>query len=201
MVKFKNYSVLGACSMILRWVLVPAVFMVSVSGCASLRPSDGASASAEHETDEDDNSAGSPTLSWSGERRFVRPDEPLNFDWPVDQARMTRGFLLGRRSHWGLDLAGARHTPIMAAERGVVVYTGKGFKGYGNLIVIEHNDEWATMYSHLQKISIKEGATVERGQVIGTMGRTGRASGVHLHFEVRHNRQPVNPLQYLPEGF
>lgn len=152
--------------------------------------------------DEEENLGSAPTLSWSGERKFVRPDEPLKFDWPVDEARMTRGFLLGgRKSHWGIDIANKRGTPILAAERGIVVYTGKGFRGYGNLIVVEHNDEWATLYSHLHKITISEGAIVERGQQIGTMGRTGRASGVHLHFEIRHNRQPVNPLQYLPEGF
>ena len=89
----------------------------------------------------------------------------------------------------------------MAAERGTVIYTGRGFHGYGNLIVIEHNNEWATLYSHLNSITVKEGETVERGTKIGTMGRTGHATGVHLHFEIRRNRQPVNPLAYLPEGF
>jgi murein DD-endopeptidase MepM/ murein hydrolase activator NlpD len=151
---------------------------------------------------EEEMTAAGPTITWNGERKYSRPEEPLNFDWPVDEARMTRGFLLGgRRSHWGLDLANVRGTPILAAERGVVIYTGRGFSGYGNLIVIEHNAEWASLYSHLHKIEAKEGDRVERGQRIGTMGRTGRASGVHLHFEIRHNRQPVNPLAYLPEGF
>lgn len=142
-----------------------------------------------------------PTLSLRGERRVIRSNDSVQFDWPVDEARMTRGYLLGKKSHWGLDLANKKGTSILAAERGVVIYTGKGFRGYGNLIVIEHNEEWATLYSHLDKITIEEGATVERGQPIGTMGRTGRASGVHLHFEIRQNRQPVNPLLYLPEGF
>lgn len=159
------------------------------------------SAAAAADEDEEEMGSAGPTLAWRGERRVIRPNEPLNFDWPVDEARMTRGFLLGKRSHWGLDLAAAKGTPILAAERGVVIYTGHGFHGYGNLIVIEHNEEWATLYSHLDKITVQEGATVERGQKIGKMGRTGRATGVHLHFEIRHNRQPVNPLTYLPEGY
>lgn len=143
-----------------------------------------------------------PKVSWNGERLYTRPDEPFQFDWPLDQARLSRGFSIGgKRSHWGVDLANKLGTDILAAERGVVIYTGKGFKGYGNLIVVEHNDEWATLYSHLNEISVSEGDTVTRGQMIGKMGRTGRASGVHLHFELRHFRQPVNPMAYLPEGF
>lgn len=143
-----------------------------------------------------------PKVSWNGERLYSRPEEPYQFDWPVDQARLSRGFAIGgRKSHWGLDLANKKGTSILAAERGVVIYTGKGFSGYGNLIVIEHNDEWATLYAHLDEIDVKEGEQVTRGQSIGKMGRTGHASGVHLHFELRHNRQPVNPMAYLPEGF
>jgi murein DD-endopeptidase MepM/ murein hydrolase activator NlpD len=131
-----------------------------------------------------------------------RPVSDYDFDWPVDSARLTRGFSIGgRRPHWGIDLAAPRGTPIFAAERGVVVYTGRGFKGYGKLVVIEHGDRWATLYSHLHTIDTKEGETVRQGQVIGTMGRTGRATGVHLHFEIRYNRQPVNPLMYLPQGY
>jgi len=141
-----------------------------------------------------------PTLTLRGERSFSPSEDAIHFDWPLDEARLTRGFFLGRRSHWGVDLANDKGTPILASERGMVIYTGRGFRGYGNLIVIEHNAQWATLYSHLDKILIKEGQTVEQGQKIATMGRTGRASGVHLHFEIRHNRQPVNPLTYLPQG-
>jgi murein DD-endopeptidase MepM/ murein hydrolase activator NlpD len=138
-------------------------------------------------------------VSWRAARRIdVAPSE-VSFDWPVDQARLTQGFQVGKKVHFGVDLAGAKGTPILAAERGVVVYTGSGFTGYGKLIVVEHGTEWATLYSHLSKISVKEGQTVQQGQVIGGMGRTGRASGVHLHFEIRKNRQPVNPLALLPQ--
>lgn len=143
-----------------------------------------------------------PTLQWSGERLSQEATTAsVHFDWPVDTAQMSRGFLLGKRWHYGVDLAAKKGTPILAAESGVVVYVGRGFSGYGKLIVIEHNENWATLYAHLNAFNVKEGAKVKRGQKIGEMGRTGRASGVHLHFEIRYNRQPVNPLMYLPEGY
>lgn len=138
-------------------------------------------------------------VSWRAPRRTDTAHSEVNFDWPVDRARLTQGFQVGKKVHWGIDLAGAKGTPILAAERGVVVYTGSGFRGYGKLVVVEHGTEWATLYSHLSKISVKEGQTVQQGQMIGGMGRTGRASGVHLHFEIRKNRQPVNPLALLPQ--
>lgn len=138
-------------------------------------------------------------VSWRAARRTDPVYSEVNFDWPVDRARLTQGFQVGKKVHFGVDLAGSKGTPILAAERGIVVYTGSGFRGYGKLVVIEHGTEWATLYSHLSKISVKEGQTVQQGQVIGGMGRTGRASGVHLHFEIRKNRQPVNPLALLPQ--
>jgi murein DD-endopeptidase MepM/ murein hydrolase activator NlpD len=146
-----------------------------------------------------------PLLIWNGQRLEQRVESATGadyqFDWPVDDARLSRGFsLAARHSHWGIDLANVRGTPILAAERGRVIYTGNGFHGYGNLIVIEHGDEWATLYSHLSKIEVTEGQMIVRGEKIGQMGRTGRASGNHLHFEIRHFRQPVNPLAYLPQG-
>jgi murein DD-endopeptidase MepM/ murein hydrolase activator NlpD len=142
------------------------------------------------------------SIQWAPGKGYSRPNEPFQFDWPLDRAKMSRGFLPDqKRPHWGLDLAGPRGTPILAAERGVVIYTGRGFRGYGNLIVVEHNDEWATLYAHLDKILVKEGDKVFQGQKIGNMGRTGRATGVHLHFEVRQHRLPVNPLALLPQGF
>jgi len=141
-------------------------------------------------------------LSLNGKRGFFQTSSEVRFDWPVDQARMSRGFFASparrKRPHWGIDLANQRGTPILAAEKGVVIYTGRAFHGYGRLVVIEHGSDWATMYGHLDKIIVKEGQEVEQGQAIGNMGRTGRATGVHLHFEVRHFRQPVNPLAYLP---
>lgn len=123
------------------------------------------------------------------------------FDWPVLDARMTRGYLPHkRRPHLGIDLAAPRGTPILAAHSGLVLYAGRDFKGYGKMILIESGNGWATLYAHLDKILVEEGQKVTPSDIIGQMGRTGRATGVHLHFELRKNKGPVDPLEYLPGG-
>jgi murein DD-endopeptidase MepM/ murein hydrolase activator NlpD len=134
----------------------------------------------------------------------VAPEnKKMFFDWPVDEARMTRGFSLDptgkrRRPHLGIDLAAPKGTRILAAHDGLVVYAGKDFKGFGKMILIEGKNQWATLYAHLTKALVSEGDVVRQGDLIGQMGRTGRASGVHLHFEIRKDKTPVDPLSYLP---
>lgn len=123
------------------------------------------------------------------------------FDWPVDDARLTRGFLPNkRRPHLGLDLAAPRGTPILASKSGTVIYAGREFSGFGRMIMIESGDGWATLYAHLDKIFVSEGQVVTMGEVLGAMGRTGRATGVHLHFEIRKISGPIDPLPLLPNG-
>lgn len=123
------------------------------------------------------------------------------FDWPVDDARMTRGWLPGkRRPHLGIDLASKKNTPILAAQGGTVIYSGREFRGYGKMIMIESGNGWATLYAHMEKILVQEGEKVTQGQIVGAMGRTGRATGVHLHFEIRKDRGPIDPLPLLPNG-
>lgn len=121
------------------------------------------------------------------------------FIWPVEQVRLSRGFLPNKkRPHLGLDLTGPKGAKIMAAHDGFVVYTGNAFHGFGKMVLIEGDHGWATLYAHLTKITVKEGDQVSQGEEIGKMGRTGRASGVHLHFEIRKDKGPVNPLAHLP---
>lgn len=124
------------------------------------------------------------------------------FDWPVDSARLTRGFLPSKRKrpHLGIDLAAPKGTPILAAHDGVVIYAGRDFRGFGNMVLIEGSKGWASLYAHFHKIDVREGQRVKQGQRIGGMGRTGRATGVHLHFEIRKVRGPVDPLLHLPGG-
>lgn len=123
------------------------------------------------------------------------------FQWPVDQARMSRGFNPKlRKPHWGIDLAAPKGTPILAAHDGVVIYTGREFRGFGKMVMIEGGKGWATLYAHFSKITAREGQRVRRGDVIGEMGRTGHATGNHLHFELRSEQGPVDPLDYLPNG-
>ncbi len=124
-------------------------------------------------------------------------------DWPVDKARFVRGFLPDRgrkrrKHHYGLDLAAPPKTPVLAAHDGVVIYVGQGFRGYGKMIMLQSQEGFATLYAHLSKISVSEGTQVQRGEIIGGIGRTGRAKGYHLHFELRTKEGPVDPLPYLP---
>lgn len=127
--------------------------------------------------------------------------ESLYFDWPVDRARMTRGFLPNkRRPHLGLDLAAPKGSAILASRGGTVIYRGQDFRGFGKMILIESSDGWATLYAHLDRFMVQEGQRVVTGELLGTMGRTGRATGVHLHFEIRKDRSPVDPLDWLPAG-
>jgi murein DD-endopeptidase MepM/ murein hydrolase activator NlpD len=124
----------------------------------------------------------------------------IGLSWPV-RGRISRGFDLElRKPHQGLDIAAPRGTPILSSHDGIVIYAGKGFKGYGKLVMVEFGDRWATFYSHLSKITVREGQWIKRGQRIGIIGKTGNATGVHLHYELRYNRQAIDPLRYLPTG-
>jgi len=131
-------------------------------------------------------------------------DEPINSGnftlvWPVrGRHKVNQGFSpRNNRKHAGLDIAGSMGTNILSAHSGRVVYTGHGFRGYGNMIIVEHSKAWASLYAHLRRVTIRQGAFVDPGQKIGEMGRSGRATGVHLHFELLKSKQPVNPLRYL----
>lgn len=127
------------------------------------------------------------------------------FDWPVFEARMTRGYFTKAkkrrgRPHWGIDLAAKKGTPILAAHDGMVLYVGREFRGFGRLIMIEGRSGFATLYAHLSRSRVRVGERVKQGQTIGDMGNTGRSTGVHLHFEIRRRSGPIDPLQYLPGG-
>lgn len=101
------------------------------------------------------------------------------------------------RKHKGIDIAGKKGSPIFTVASGRVVYQGRRFSGFGKMILIAHDKEISTIYSHLNKIFVRAGQRVQRGQLIGSMGRTGRASGVHLHFELMKSKKNVNPEMYI----
>jgi murein DD-endopeptidase MepM/ murein hydrolase activator NlpD len=100
------------------------------------------------------------------------------------------------RMHEGIDLGAAYGTPIHAAAAGTVIYAG-WMEGYGNLVIIDHGGGLATAYGHQSSIAVANGQSVSQGQVIGYVGSTGHSTGPHLHFEVRVNGAPVDPLGYL----
>ncbi len=98
----------------------------------------------------------------------------------------------------GLDIRGKLGQNVLAAAGGKVVYSGNGLIGYGNLVIIKHNDTYLSAYGHNRRLLVKEGATVKQGEKIAEMGDSGK-DGVILHFEIRRDGKPVNPLTYLPK--
>lgn len=97
----------------------------------------------------------------------------------------------------GIDIAGTPGAPIQAASTGKVVYSGSGLRGYGKLIIIKHNNTHLSAYAHNEKLLVEEGERVDGGQRIATMGQSG-SDRVKLHFQIRRNGKPVDPLLYLP---
>ena len=119
------------------------------------------------------------------------------FFWPVNGYVMS-GFGMRKGTHHdGIDVKAKVGTLIKAADSGVVAFSGK-MRGYGNIIVLQHKDNFFTGYAHNSRNGVKEGQRVKQGEVIGKVGLTGRTTGPHLHFEVRHGTKPRNPLFFLP---
>ena len=121
------------------------------------------------------------------------------FIWPVEGVLTSRFGIRNGRRHDGIDIGAPEGTDIHAAADGTVLYSGDQQTGYGNLIIISHTDNMITVYAHNKKNLVKENDKVKRGQVIGKVGHTGRATGPHLHFEIRKRTRPRNPLFFLPK--
>lgn len=102
----------------------------------------------------------------------------------------------GSRLHEGIDIAGPRGTPIMASGSGIVTFAGY-YKGYGNMLVIDHGHGITTLYGHCQSVYVAEGQQIKRGMLVAAVGNTGRSTGPHLHFEVQVDGVPVNPMLYI----
>ena len=99
----------------------------------------------------------------------------------------------------GINISAERGAPIFAAEAGTVTYVGNELKGYGNLILIKHDNGFVTAYAHADTVLVQRGEHVERGQVIGSAGDTGDVSRPQLHFELRIGTRPVDPTPYLAD--
>ncbi len=121
----------------------------------------------------------------------------VSWRWPADGA-VIGGFAAGNATRQGVDIAGSSGQPVRAAGDGVVVYSGGGLVGYGELIIVKHNEAWLSAYGHNRTRLVNEGQSVKAGQQIAEMGRSG-ASRDMLHFEIRYNGKPVDPQLYLPK--
>ena len=131
--------------------------------------------------------AGNPPVVGSGAIR-----------WPVDNPRVTSEYgPRWGRLHAGIDIAAPTGTPLYAADSGTVVYSAwRG--GYGNAVVIDHGNQFSTLYGHMTELGVQEGDTVDSGELIGWMGCTGSCTGPHVHFETRVNGTAQDPRIYLP---
>lgn len=121
---------------------------------------------------------------------------PLHWQWPT-QGTIISSFSSAQVGRKGLDIAGKFGQPVYAAASGRVVYSGSGLRGYGKLIIINHNNTYLSAYAHNSRLLVRENAQVTRGQRIADMGDSG-ADRVMLYFEIRRNGKPVNPMKYLP---
>jgi len=122
---------------------------------------------------------------------------PLQWRWPTEGKVISR-FVAGDPTRQGIDISGRPGQAIIAAASGKVVYSGNGLRGYGNLVIIQHDETYFSAYAHNQKVLVKENDKVKSGQRIADMGNSG-TDRVMLHFEIRRNGRPSNPLQYLPK--
>lgn len=124
--------------------------------------------------------------------------ERVSLVWPV-QGEVSRGFEQdATRRHDGIDIVAPRGTSISAAADGEVIFSGWGPGGYGRVVILQHQVEVITIYAHNHDNLVRLGQHVRQGETIATVGQSGRATGNHLHFEVRHKAVPISPHRFLP---
>ena len=131
-------------------------------------------------------------------RAKARKEAELVFGWPVHGKVSSRYGWRGGRSHDGIDIPAKKGTKIHAAESGRVIHAGGKLGDYGKVVILKHAGRYQTIYAHNRKNLVHEGQFVEKGDVIAEVGTSGNASGPHVHFEVRRDRRPLDPLSYLP---
>lgn len=127
----------------------------------------------------------------------VKQADPGAWKWPTE-GRVIRGFVAGDPARNGLDIAGKEGQPIIAAAAGEVVYSGNGLIGYGELIIVKHSENMLSAYAHNRVRLVKEGDQVWSGQKIAEMGKNSSDEPL-LHFEIRQQGKPVNPMNFLPD--
>lgn len=148
-------------------------------------------------------SAGTPTTPAPPVRNPTPPPvaapvaAPFAWRWPAEGA-LVGSFASGDPTRQGIDIGGRVGDPVRAAADGVVVYSGTGLVGYGELIIVKHDDQWLSAYGHNRARLVNEGQRVKAGEQIAEMGHSGAARDM-LHFEIRYNGKPQDPLQALPK--
>nr|WP_281273363.1 peptidoglycan DD-metalloendopeptidase family protein [Sinobacterium caligoides] len=129
-----------------------------------------------------------------------KPMSPVSYEswlWPIKE-KPSKAFAAASSSHKGIDIRAQLGDSVLAAKSGKVVYAGGGLRGYGNLIIVKHDETYLSAYGYNRRLLIKEGDTVRRGQKIAEAGASAGGE-VRLHFEIRRNGKPLNPLSMLPK--
>ena len=138
-----------------------------------------------------------PTIETESGAGEAAPGSPT-FRWPV-RGRIIGGFgAHNGQQNDGIDLSVPEGTSVKAADDGVVAYAGNELKGYGNLVLVRHQNGYVTAYAHASELMVKRGDPVKRGQIIARSGQTGNVNAPQLHFEIRKGKMPVDPTQFLP---
>lgn len=145
------------------------------------------------------------TASSKNDLTNTRSRKPFVWQWPIKTGQIVQKFDASNPGKKGVDVAGKLGQPIFASAPGEVVYSGSGLSRYGKLIIIKHNDMFLSAYAHNKRLLVKEGEVLKAGQKIAEMGGSNNQSGTNadhynarLHFEIRRNGKPVDPLRYLP---
>jgi len=145
------------------------------------------------------NSVTDKNISKATTSNNVSTSRKSKFIWPVNGSVVSNFGVVGKgRRNDGINIKAATGTNVKAADQGVVAYAGNELKGFGNLVLIKHSDGYITAYAHNDRLYVKKGQTVLRGEKIATVGSTGSVNTPQLHFEVRAGKKAVNPRAYLP---
>ena len=175
-----------------------APFALRVGQVLRIPASGNESAALERNTTKPVISAGRPAVPASVPRP---PPARGGFVWPL-QGKVISSF--GAKSKGlhndGINIAAPRGTPVRAAENGVVAYAGNELRGFGNMLLIKHSGGWVTAYAHNEKLLVKRGDKVRRGQVVARVGSSGSVTKPQLHFELRKGKQAVDPRKHLRKG-
>lgn len=156
-----------------------------------------------HQTPDTKHQNGQPKEESGNEKLRHEPEgkivvEKWRFVWPVKGEVFSLFGVRNGKKHDGIDIAAPTGSPVFAAADGEVIYSDDGVRGYGNMVMLKHKDGFITIYAHNRENLVKDGEMVKKGNVVARLGNTGHSSGPHLHFEVRKDKKPRNPLFFLP---
>lgn len=175
-------------------ILFAVLMIISLNACTTIRPKQTNQQGLFQGDKSNDKFADTPKAPRAGK-------SAKGFVWPIKSGMISSYFGKRRRDfHDGIDISAPRGTPIYAAKEGKVIYSSRKIRGYGNMIVIKHKDGSYTVYAHNQKNLVNKDQFIKQGEQIALLGATGKATGPHLHFEVRLGQRSVDPMNFLPEG-